>query len=294
MPSIEHPIIQSEPQEHAHSNPRRTYRPALQPYELGQALDDCLEIVEAGLGSNADIENARMTLDALAAMIQADETTTARWDYVPFLRRLTRLYADGCEQRGNRACLGIAAAYAGVIEAISHKYPAFDFTDAFGQLLECMTRLFSARDNSWKIVYKHLRAVPDAIGAKQNLNRVCSADISEWFDAGVQNLFSLHRDLSSKLQALELRAEEIEEEIRAETQTLEQVRRRVDPQGTGKVVALEGKFMERRIAQLQEASDAIEEERDGRESTRGLIESDILQFEGLLREARRSYYLHLV
>ena len=157
-----------------------------------------------------------------------------------------------------------------------------------------MTRLFSTQENDWKVIYKHLRAIPDAIGAKQTLNRVCSADIHEWFDAGVQNLFSLRNDLSEKIQALVHHAEEIEKAIRTRERMLSEVCHRMDPQGTGKVVALEGKFLEREIARLQAERDAVMEEWEVKKGTRSLIESDIREFEGFLREARRAYYLHAV
>jgi len=293
MPSIERPIIQPMHQEHAVSDALLAYHPTVRPIDLSRTLNECLCVVETALSAGTNIENAHDTLDALAAMVRAEELTVTQWIYEPFLQRLTQLYADGCEQRVD-TCMRTAAAYAGVIEAISHRQPAFDFTDAFGQLLELMTRLFSAQKHDWKLIYTYLRSIPDVVSAKQTLKRVCSADIREWFDAGVQNLFSLQGDLTAKIGEVAQHVEEIEDEIQAMERTLSEARHRMDPQGTGKVVALEGRFLQRKIAQLTVEKNALLEERKTREGTRALIESDIHEFEGFLREARRAYYLHIV
>lgn len=293
MSFIEHPLLRTHPGALA---PPGSSMPHLEPpySEFGWYLDACLRTVETGLASEAGIQQARDTLDALAILVRTQEGEMGYWDYAPFLRRLTQIYAAGCQRRENTACTGTAAAYAAIVEAVSRRLPAFDFTDTLGQLLEFMTRLFSAQENDWKVVYAHLRAIPDVIDAKQSLIRVCSADIREWFDAGVQNLFSLRQDLTEKIQELVRRTGDLEARIRAQEQRLGALRQRLARDGQGKILSLEDRFLERELARLRDQQASLTEERAGQEEIRQLIESDIREFERFLREARRAYYLRLV
>jgi hypothetical protein len=260
------------------------------------ALDDCAGLVAAAHAPgarSADIALARAAMDGIAGTLNAIPGV-ARADHERFLQRLTQIYAQAWDQMDNRAFADTAPAYAAVIEALSRKHPRLDFGKPLGQLLELMTRLFAARDNGWKVVYKHLRAIPDGIGAKQTLTRVCSADIREWFDAGVQNLFSLRKDLNRKIRQLGAHLADIGDEMEELSAKLQRMRRQLDPAGTGKVVGLAARAIERELAALEMERNGIREERAGRRGTLALIESDIREFQGLLREARRAYYLRAV
>jgi hypothetical protein len=263
----------------------------------GQTLDVCVKVIGQELATatqSADLELAREILGKVAIQVSSDGNLASNQDYHQFLQKLTRIYEEGCDHRENTAFAATAADFAAVIEAVSRRYPGYDYSGSFGLLLEYMTRLFAARDNSWKRVYKCLRAIPDSVSAKQHLKSVCSADIREWFEAGVQNLFSLQSDLASKIHELDRRAGEIGNEIRARQDEIREMHRKLDPEGTGKIVVLAGRSMERQIAGLELERSAVLEEKAGRESTLVLIESDIQEFEDLLREARRAYYLHIV
>ena len=262
-----------------------------------RALDDCARLVETRLGAGArpaDVALARAALEGVAGVLSATSSAAKAVNHERFLQRLTQAYAQAWDQMDNRAFADTAPAYAAVIEALSRRQPGLDFAKPLGQLLELMTRLFAARDNGWKVVYKHLRAVPDGIAAKQTLTRVCSADIREWFDAGVQNLFSLRKDLSGKLRELGAHLTDIGEETQALSAKLQRMRRQLDPEGTGKVVGLAARALERELVALEAERNDLLEERAGRKSTLALIESDIREFQGLLREARRAYYLRAV
>jgi hypothetical protein len=297
MQSLESPVFQEALQRARRSHARRANQPHLDTAEFRSALTRCLNTVAQGVTAghgDRDVEGTRRALADLAGLVHSEGSVAATRDYDSFLRTLTRLYADGCEQRANRACTNTAAGYAAVIGAISRRHPGFDYTDTLGQLLELMTRLFQARDNDWRIVYKHLRSVPDSISAKQTLTRVCSADIREWFDAGVQNLFSLRSDLAAKLRELEEHVRDIDDEIGEKGELLAELHRRLDPEGQRKVVILQGRSLEREIASLEIEKQDVLDEVAGRESTLALIESDIAEFESILREARRAYYLHVV
>ena len=227
-------------------------------------------------------------------MPRLNSSPSKRCDHAGFLRHLSAIYAQGYEQRDNIAFAATAVGYAAVVETISRRYPELDYREPLGQLLELMTRLFAARDNRWKVVYKHLRSIPDSVEAKQTLTRVCSADIREWFDAGVQNLFSLRDDLAAKIRALGAKARRVEREIGVLQRTLAAIRASLDPASTGKVVGLAAKVKQRQIAEMQIKLEEVLAEKEGGESTLHLIESDIREFEGRLREARRIYYLRAV
>jgi hypothetical protein len=57
------------------------------------------------------------------------------------------------------------------------------------------------------------------------------------------------------------------------------------------VVSLQARLRERELADLRTRREALLAEQAGRADTLALIESDIREFEGLLRSARRAYYL---
>jgi hypothetical protein len=264
---------------------------------VNEALREALGVLERELSPRrtaADVEGTRKTLERVADMVRADAAPAALADYEHFLGGLSRIYARAWDRRASDPFAATAAAYAAVIAALSRSHPLADYTRPLGQLLELMARLFAARDNAWKAVYEHLRSIPEAVAAKQTLKRVCSADIREWFDAGVHNLFSLRDNLGKRLRELDAHLEDIEEETRERTAELEALRRSLDPRGTGKVISLAARKVEGQIAALEAETSEIIEERAGREDTLALIEADILAFERLLREARRAYFLRAV
>jgi len=270
---------------------------ALESNRRHQLLADCLEVVGRELDSArgpADAAPVRGALDEVVAMVRSEGDLLQDLDYAGFVRRLTSLYASACNHRENAAVAATAEAYAAVIAAIGQSRPRLDLTLALGQLLELMTRLFSAGDIRWKLVHQHLRSVPDSVRAKQTLNHVCAAGVSEWLDAGVQNLFGLRDDLVASIQALSARARRIQAKIRARQRALADARDRLDPSGTGKVILLEGPSREREISALKREKGLVLEEREGRKGTLELIESDIREFENRLRGARRAYYLRPV
>jgi len=260
-------------------------------------LKDCLHVVEHELASDeglTDVKRIEAILAAVASSVRSNDAPAVGCDYRDFLERLADLYAQGCDQRENDAFAASATGYSALIEAVARKYPDLDYTIPIGQLLELMIRLFRTRDNNWKLVYENLRAIPDDVSTKKRLIRVCSADIREWYDAGVQNLFSLQEDLEAKIEYLTSRAKRIDRQTRAAERATARVRRRLDPSGTGKVAILEERIKLREIDALKRKRDETLDELEGRKDTLGLIESDIREFEGILRDARRAYHLRVI
>ncbi len=277
-------------------NPRARPEPPDHRAALGLPLQQSLQLVEQSLRKEAkagDIKAARYQLDLLAAKIREDSCVLSQ-EYGFFLQDLTQSYRAVCRDPDHARCLETAANFANLVEATSHKYSAIAYEDILGLLLDLMTRLFQARDNSWSTLYHHLRAIPDYLEAKQHLKRVCSADIREWFDAGVQNLFSLQKNLAQKSQAFAAEAEQIQVRIRSRKHAAALIQRYTRLRYGDPVVSLRANQVLQRVRTLEEERDGLLEQRDSTREIRTLIESDIREFERLLNEARHAYYLRLV
>ena len=267
MAYIESSIVDNGSAPAITQSPRQRIATEQDPGVHRRLLDECLGVVEQELRSDrgsANVERTRATLAEVAGLARAEDAIAEEQIYAHFLQHLVRIYAHGCDQRDNVAFAATAAAYAAVIEAISRAYPRLDYTVALGQLLEFMTRLFAARDNSWKTVYEHLRAIPDSVLAKQTLNRVCSAAIREWFDAGVQNLFSLKNDLTAKIRQLAEHARQIEREILDQEAAVGEMHQRADPEATGRVLSLQARLTARRTVALRLEKDRVLDEQQGK------------------------------
>lgn len=268
-------------------------RGRLDPEQRRPHLHAILALLARALDAPADpaaAERLHRELRERAILIRSDRAAAAAPDYARLLARLTALFAPGCEQREDLSYAYAGPAYAALIEAMSAAHPGLDYSAALGQLLELMAQLFGARQPLWKLVYRHLRAVPASVGAKQTLRHVCAADIREWYDAGVQNLFQLQTDLSERIAELGRSARALERRAAREARALERLRAVASD---GKVISLPARLRERELAELRRRREALLAEQADRADTLALIESDIREFEGLLRSARRAYYLRL-
>jgi DNA-binding ferritin-like protein len=231
-------------------------------------------------------------LAALAAGITAETAAITPGDSERALRYLTRIYAAACANHRDGDCIATATGYAGVVVALSQRFPELDYESAIGQLLELMIRLFKKESAAWVVVYQHLRAMPESVRAKQQLQRVCTSDIHEWFDAGVQNLFRLRAEIHERIAELGREADAIAEEIRTEESELAAAREQ--RAADGQVVVLAEHVKARHIRSLRVRRDTILEEMKGKAGTAVLVEDDIRQFERRLWDARRSYLLRLM
>jgi DNA-binding ferritin-like protein len=178
------------------------------------------------------------------------------------------------------------------VVALSQRFPELDYESAIGQLLELMIRLFKKESAAWVVVYQHLRAMPESVRAKQQLQRVCTSDIHEWFDAGVHNLFRLRAEIHERIAELGREADAIAEGIRTEESELAAAREQ--RAADGQVVVLAEHVKARHIRSLRVRRDTILEEMKGKAGTAVLVEDDIRQFERRLWDARRSYLLRLM
>jgi hypothetical protein len=275
-----------------------SYQPGLLPAAPGlNVLKDRLgdfrqEVCQPG--QDFDLERGRTALDQLASELDLSFCTID--DSAPahqqFLSRLAGLIAREMQLRSGSELATVGGGYAAVVAAMSRIHPQMDFAAPLGQLLELMARLFSERENSWKDIYQCLRSIPDTVAAKQALTRVCLAEIREWFDAGVQNLFSLQGQLQGQIDGIQQKISELEQRLAASRRALDNQQSRFE--GRGNVASFAAMAARREIQSLQQQLDEANEQLDGRQGTLGLIESDIGDFEQILRGARRAYRLQVV
>jgi hypothetical protein len=235
-----------------------------------------------------------MILDQAAEFIREEGGALADRDFDGFLRRLTLIYAQGCDRRKDKIFTVTAPGYAAVVEALSQRCPSCDYEDAVGQLLEFMTRLFERRNPGWKRIYRLLLAIPDSVSAKRRFESICDEDVRKWFDAGVQNLFSLQEDLQDRVHALASEIAALRTRVREMANELVSIAERGGSRRDSKVVMLEERIKARQIAALKRKIAQLVDERDSRTETARLIESDIREFQDRLRAARRVYSMHLV
>ncbi|MEA3275896.1 MAG: hypothetical protein U9Q81_11510 [Pseudomonadota bacterium] len=269
---------------------------SLAPDHSRQVLQTYLDYFGAQLSRNSasrDIGLLQEMLLEVAHIVRSGTADILTDDYENILERLVAIYARGLNQRGQNAFMITAADYADVIEAISQEYPAYDYSEAVGQLLWYMSRLFGRRKSSWKTVYEHILSMPDSVAAKQLLMQAYFLEINEWVESGVDNLFEIRSDLYAKKAAL------LKEEttISREIEKMEQALKARQGKGTARdrnVVDLGEKRKERTIETLRREMQEIISEKEGKETMIAMIESDIRQFEDKLKEAKRAYFIRLV
>lgn len=248
----------------------------------------------SGPEAAADAGRISEMLLGLSEDIRAGSPLFTSGDFRWVLTRLTDIYAQGFGQLKRDAFANTAGDYARVIETISREYPGHDYSEAIGQLFCYMSRLFRTRKNGWKAVYEHIISIPDSVEAKQLLNRAFFVEIQEWAEAGVENLFSIRKDLYDKIAAIRVKIEALDRRIE-QVGGGQQVRDRADTAHiTSNVVDLAAARKERHILHLEQKRGKLLEERKDEEVIVGLIESDIREFEDKLRATRRAYFIRSV
>jgi len=272
--------------------------------ENGRATGQTRKILETRLdqlgaqlsGPDAAADAGRIStmLLALSEDIRSGSPLFTSNDYRWVLTRLTEIYAQGFGQLKRDAFANSAADYAHVIETISREYPGHDYSEAIGQLFCYMSRLFRTRKNGWKAVYEHILSIPESVEAKQLLNRAFFIEIQEWAEAGVENLFSIRKDLyekiaeiGTKIEALDRQIEQFEGEQTPANQTRPSA-------AASNVVDLAAARKKRHILQLEQQRRKLVVDKEDEEVIVGLIESDIREFEDKLRATRRAYFIRSV
>jgi hypothetical protein len=270
---------------------------ALHPSRPRELLEEHLDRLRSYLQrpeEEIDAGLVRDTLFDLSADIRSGTFMLRSGDYRWILERLTSIYAEGFGSRARYPLTVTAAAYAQVIETISNAYPDQDYGEAVGQLFCYMSRLFRTRERSWKAVYRHIRSIPDTVEAKQLLNRALFVEIQEWAEAGVDNLFSIRRDIYEKIEKLSAGIEDLDRSIEKLGYTRIHLRQTEFGVFGPNVIDLDQARRKRMTASLDRERRGLVEARKGEESVVALIESDIREFEKKLRNTRRAYFVRLV
>ena len=229
----------------------------------------------------------------LSADIRSRSSELESVDYRWIVERLTRIYARGFGQRSGEVFTTTADSYAHLIETISRAYPGYDYSEAVGQLFCYMSRLFRTRKIGWKAVYEHILSIPDAVEAKQALNRAFFVEIQEWAEAGVENLFSIRRDLHEKVDSIETKIRMLDRRIEAVAGGRVPVGDNRKKQGSN-VIDLAQARRKRIVEALLRKRRRLVDEKSEEETIAALIESDIREFEEKLRNTRRAYFIRSV
>lgn len=259
-------------------------------------LEDYLTVLSTELSETngfVDVGRVQEMLLEISSFLRAEGAGIGGDDYRRTLDRLTEIYARGIPQTASQGFKLTAAGYAGVIETVSRAYPGYDYGEAVGQLLCYMMRLFKAGNGGWKTVFQHVLAMPDTVKAKQWLGQTYFWEVQEWAEAGVDNLFSIRREICERIAGVAAKETEIGREIEKMERDLRADRQK--KAGTGaNVIDLAQKRGARALESLRRNRQGLVEEKAANELLVGLIDDDIREFEDKLRDMRRAYYVRLI
>jgi hypothetical protein len=270
---------------------------ALTPDRVRQILDDYLDDLERELSVSdvaTDIGRVQEMLLEIAGFIRSGTARVTGAECQFFLGRLIDIYGNGFSQVGKNAFSVTAADYADVIEAVSIECPAYDYSQAVGQLLCYMQQLFESRKESWITIYEHIESMSDSIAVVQLLKEVYLQEIRQWAEEGAANLFGIESDLLSGIRELAGEIKELEGRIEEKRASLPFGSETAKERGGRQVVDIREKRTEKEIGILFQQIDQLVLERQGKEDIAELIQSNIQELQTKLKETRRRYLLRLV
>ncbi|MEJ1298205.1 MAG: hypothetical protein RPU64_06965 [Candidatus Sedimenticola sp. (ex Thyasira tokunagai)] len=268
------------------------------PQKSRQILADYLAYLERELSVENVLINVGQVQEMLlevSCIIRSGRANIAPQEYRIILKRLTAIYAEGFIAHGTKDAFSITAVdYADVIEAISGAFPDFDYSEAVGQLLYYMNRLFTLRKSGWMTVYEHIISMPDSIKAIQLLKEEYFLEIQKWAEEGVDNLFQIRKDLAQRMDTLDQEVAEIGIKIKRIEDRLESRRYSSKSRRGAVIFDLAAEREKKEINLLIDERDQRRDESEGKEQIIELIESNIREFEIKLKETRRAYFVRLV
>lgn len=254
-------------------------------HELREMLDDYVDYLNAELSVDAPAADIGRMQEILLEAAHIIRLGGVPFDYRAILLRLSDIYARGFRVPDPSIFNGTAADYADVVEALGERCPTCNFQEALRQLLRYMCRLYAARKGSWKTVYQHILSIPEA---QRLLSQGEFAEVREWVESGVDNLFAIRQYTLNKIHALRRQRAQIE-------QTIAQLQGEIDLVRTkGKVVDLTARRKQREIAALVESRDELDDTIASKVGILDLVEEDMRDFESKLTTAMRSYSIRLV
>ena len=267
------------------------------PNRVVQVLEDYLDYLELEFSnhhSTINISQVQEMLLEISCIIRSGEKAVDAGVYARTLERLSRIYAQDHSRRKQDALSLTADDYAEVVEVISNAFPGYDYREVVGQLLRYMGSLFRQKKGSWITVYEHIRSMPESIEAVQALNEARFLEIQEWVEEGVHNLFSIHSDVRERIAQLEEQAGKMENRMEHERHQLTLGDASLEEVAAAGVACLEPVRRQRRYDALSDKRDRILQDRQNQVQMVQLIESNIREFETVLKEARRRYLVRLV
>lgn len=208
------------------------------------------------------------------------------------LHCLTNVFQRAMREAVSPAARIAAPGYAALVRALFEVCPELDYRSALDQLLELMTQLFRARHDDWSVVCRHLWAIAEELPENDSAP-LCTAEMREWLDAGVQNLFALENGIDEELANLVHEAKRLAKDIRKAEADLGDLRRETVAAG-GKVLFFAQPEKVRALASLRKRRREVLAQRRVKRQVRELIRSDIAVFEGHLHKARRARLLRAV
>lgn len=259
-------------------------------------LENHVSFIAATLGPEstpADLHRTRGILDQIADQVRDGGSDIGTGDYARLLEDLTSIYSGGGVRREYSSFSATASAYARVIKALSRQCPSCDYRKSIGQLLDLMTILFELRDPSWKSIFRLLRAIPNSVNGREQLQRVCSRYVPEWFESGVPNLYSLQKELRRDIERLDLEIEALEKEIGAIQEDLGAIKVSTSGLPDPKITILAAKRKEGQMLRCRRNMRESLDERGAKNKAVELVASDIRGLASRFRAAGRAYRLRL-
>ncbi len=245
---------------------------------------DFLEQQLSDAGAIPDVSQIQEMLLEVSEFIRSGKTGYYSDEYGRILKRLVSIYAGGFSSSSSSAFTLTSANYADVVEAISNRFPGYDYTEAMGQLLAYMEQLFANRKSDWKTIYEHIISMPESVEAKRLIKAARFEEVRQWAEEGAGNLFGIRVDL---LEVIGQLSAEIDQ-LNADIEHLGRAWR------TGRVVSLAARRKANEVPALIEARERVIHQRMDKQNLVELIESNIEEFEMLLRSARRAFFFHIV
>ncbi|MCP3867175.1 MAG: hypothetical protein GY703_03590 [Gammaproteobacteria bacterium] len=255
---------------------------------------DCLERELSCAGSAADVGKVQEMLLELSQFVRSDNARIIPHEYGRLLERLTDIYAHGFGSAEQGAFFRTAADYADVVDAISGQHPACDYSEAVGQLLYYMGELFELRKGSWITIYEHLQSMSNSVKEVQSLKQEYLLEIQRWAEEGVANLFGIRKDRLEKFRRLEIVTQEVDAEIEEKRHSMKANRLHWQSLHGSEVISLDGWVLKKEIEWLLQERQQLVSEQEGNRDLIELIESNILEFQGKLKEVRRKYLIRPV
>ena len=255
---------------------------------------NCLEKELTGSSGAPDIGKIQEMLLEISQFVRSGKARVLPHEYGRLLGRLSGIYSQGLSENFKSAFCRTAADYADVVEAISKENASYDYSKIVGQLLYFMGQSFESRKGSWVVIYEHLGSMSDSIRVIQLLKLEYLLEIQRWAEEGVANLFQIRKDLQRKIASFDEAVDGVLAEIAERRQEMASCKSSWLDRCGGRILNMDVWILKSEIDALRKKVKDLIQERDGSLAINDLIDVNILEFEGKLREVRRKYHIKLV